>query len=743
MLKVDCTKKQKKVINTMPSAKKPAPRKQSAKKLPSNNLLLGSFLHKRFMIPMLFVCAFAVIGLVALKFSLAATGVPVSVRARGTTGQEQIQLRLDGEIFASWTLSTTERTYTYTHPSSIGANSLRVYFVNNGLTSTGADKNAIINNVDVNGKRFETEATTTFSEGSWSAATGCGPAYTASEWLACDGYLQYATADAGKLAVASSTKVNVVARGSTGQEQIQLRIDGVTYASWALTTAAKTFTYTHPTGIGANSLRVYFVNNGLTSTGADKNAIVDKIEVNGQPFQTEASTTYSEGSWDPAGGCNPGYKSSEWIACDGFMQYNIGGAGSVVQAGCNEAQRVTAVVAHADDELLFMNPDIDNKLKAGACMSAVYLTAGDARLNVGYATDRTYGAKSAWAKMVGVKNAWSSSYVTMSVAGRTQSVLKATLEAKPGVRLYFLDAVEGYQDGTRPEGSLQKLWLNQVAQLPTVNPLPAYTRQSMLDTITQILRNEQPAEAYIQDTTNHKTMDHSDHTYAAQFATQSVAAYKSTMPVAKYMGYATYTYKQNVSFNDYDRKMAIYHAYDKFDKQTHQDYDFSRSIQPLYRSSLVPHQYRMAASYPMQSASNRVFRNGGALTGISGLCMDTENGAWDEGTVAQVWGCEGVSAQYWRVSDLGEIIDNHDHCLDVRGPFAQAGAKLEMWYCIDSNTQRWDRTASNEIKMRNTNLCITSSDDAGNPNSDYGNDLKLATCAHTAGQIWNYPELLP
>ncbi len=84
-------------------------------------------------------------------------------------------------------------------------------------------------------------------------------------------------------------------------------------------------------------------------------------------------------------------------------------------------------------------------------------------------------------------------------------------------------------------------------------------------------------------------------------------------------------------------------------------------------------------------------------------------------------------------------MDNNENCLDIRGPYPEEGVKLEVWSCIESNSQRWDRTAAGEIKMRNTNLCVTSINDQGIPSNEYGNDLRLRMCVANAGQIWNYP----
>ncbi len=173
----------------------------------------------------LFVVFFAVIsvmGALSQGQAYAATNATVNVRARGATGQEQIQLRVDGVTKATWNVTTALQTYRYVHPTSVGANSLRVYFVNNGNTSTGADKNVIIDYVDVNTQRFQTETSTTFSDGSWTSTTDCAPGYKASEWLHCDGYMQYATGNAGNVTSPTSSLVAVNARGSTGELLIRV-----------------------------------------------------------------------------------------------------------------------------------------------------------------------------------------------------------------------------------------------------------------------------------------------------------------------------------------------------------------------------------------------------------------------------------------------------------------------------------------------------------------------------------------
>ncbi|WP_410721392.1 PIG-L family deacetylase, partial [Burkholderia sp. SIMBA_048] len=56
-----------------------------------------------------------------------------------------------------------------------------------------------------------------------------------------------------------------------------------------------------------------------------------------------------------------------------------------------------AFVAHLDDDLLFMNPDIASNVAAGGCVRVVYLTASDAGEGDTYMLGRERGVRAAYA----------------------------------------------------------------------------------------------------------------------------------------------------------------------------------------------------------------------------------------------------------------------------------------------------------------------------------------------------------
>src|SRR5882757_7338193 len=59
------------------------------------------------------------------------------------------------------------------------------------------------------------------------------------------------------------------------------------------------------------------------------------------------------------------------------------------------------VVAHEDDDILFLSPDLLHAVQAGRCVRTVFVTAGDAGAGPGYWQDREAGSKAAYIQMTG------------------------------------------------------------------------------------------------------------------------------------------------------------------------------------------------------------------------------------------------------------------------------------------------------------------------------------------------------
>ena len=80
------------------------------------------------------------------------------------------------------------------------------------------------------------------------------------------------------------------------------------------------------------------------------------------------------------------------------------------------------IVAHPDDDLFFMNPDVLAVAAAGGSITTAYTTAGDAGQGASYWKSRELGVQAAYAQMAGVAN---SGMASLQVGGRT--VVQRTL----------------------------------------------------------------------------------------------------------------------------------------------------------------------------------------------------------------------------------------------------------------------------------------------------------------------------
>jgi|GEM_PF-261474 len=119
--------------------------------------------------------------------------VSITVRARGNLGTEAVDLSINRFEVASWPVTKEYQTFTYTTRESDvfpgGAiDSIRVSH------NSGPWENAVIvDYMELNGVRYESEAPSTFSVGSWNEATRCLEGFKESEWLSCNnGYFEYA-----------------------------------------------------------------------------------------------------------------------------------------------------------------------------------------------------------------------------------------------------------------------------------------------------------------------------------------------------------------------------------------------------------------------------------------------------------------------------------------------------------------------------------------------------------------------
>src|SRR5262249_22996870 len=150
--------------------------------------------------------------------------------------------------------SRSFETFTYTHPTDVTIDRIRVALVNDGTTPTGGDRNLYVDGVTIDGVKFESEAPDVYSTGTWDPATNSlVPGFRQTEALHYDGYFQYG---------AAPSTIQILAAGHTGQEQMQLLIAGQVVATYDNVGGDddarifQTFTYSSPIRVTIDQIRI-------------------------------------------------------------------------------------------------------------------------------------------------------------------------------------------------------------------------------------------------------------------------------------------------------------------------------------------------------------------------------------------------------------------------------------------------------------------------------------------------------
>jgi hypothetical protein len=120
--------------------------------------------------------------------------------------------------------------------------------------------------------------------------------------------------------------VTVRAAGTTGEEQMQLQINGEVVQTWnniggnADTRQFQTFTYNGDVDLTTDEVRIAFTNDLYQpEQGIDRNLVVDSITANGLTIESENANTFGTGTWKEEDGITAGYRRSEWIHSDGYF----------------------------------------------------------------------------------------------------------------------------------------------------------------------------------------------------------------------------------------------------------------------------------------------------------------------------------------------------------------------------------------------------------------------------------------
>ena len=264
----------------------------------------------------------------------------ITVRARGTAGSEQIEVRYNDErVGERITLSTTYQEYKVQVNNANG--NFKVAFVND---ASGRD--VYIDWLQVGSTRRQAESQSN-NTGAW-ANGECGGG-TRTEVMHCNGYIGF-----GTMSDVTSGNVVIRARGNCGSETMILEVGGSNVKTWNnLGTSYANYTYS---GYSGGTVKVKFTNDQISP--CDRNLHVDYIEVCSTRIQSESSSVVQSSDWTNG--------DKQVLFTDGNNNYGNPGCGSA-RISSTSTKLVAEPTANEWSEVfsLYPNPATDQLTVAG------------------------------------------------------------------------------------------------------------------------------------------------------------------------------------------------------------------------------------------------------------------------------------------------------------------------------------------------------------------------------------------
>lgn len=230
------------------------------------------------------------------------------------------------------------------------------------------------------------------------------------------------------------------------------------------------------------------------------------------------------------------------------------------------------IVAHEDDDILFMNPDIDDSIQSGAANVTVFMTAGqvtgDGDTDEQRARNRQRGMLDAYARMTGVPDVnpaaqeeWTG--VAWTIAGR--QVERYTLTNHPQIQLVFMNMRDN-----------EIGWFNVVDDFVDYTIIPenglvsesyTYERADVIAVLAGLMNHYQPNVLRAQDpiVDNRYDPGHGDHVAAGRLAGDAAEASGLPILLVNYRDYNIADAPMNLTTAISARKSAIIDHYIQYD----------------------------------------------------------------------------------------------------------------------------------------------------------------------------------
>ena len=259
----------------------------------------------------------------------------VQIFAAGTTGTESLDLRINDVVVSTFENvggDASNRQFqqlTFDTPQNISAGEVRLEFTNDLFRpEDGFDRNIVIDRIVVDGVTFETESPSTFSTGVFRDGGVTDAGFLQTETLNINGSFFYSNDGASAPTASTGTTLQIKAFGSTGEEQLQVRINGEVVQTFSVKTTSDTYTFVSDQQISVDQVQVEFTNDLFDPNNSiDRNLIVEQIQLVDrqtnqiQTFITDSDSTFSTGTFLAADGIVDGFGRGNTLHANGFFRF--------------------------------------------------------------------------------------------------------------------------------------------------------------------------------------------------------------------------------------------------------------------------------------------------------------------------------------------------------------------------------------------------------------------------------------
>ncbi len=195
--------------------------------------------------------------------------------------------------------------------------------------------------------------------------------------------------------------------------------------------------------------------------------------------------------------------------------------------------RDLVIVAHEDDDLLFMQPDITEAVRSGNGVTTVYVTAGNGTGGTKNADRRYRALRYAYETAANQPyDAWQCGWITIADHVAQHCRLEAA-----NVSLVFLAYPDGGIEGQYAH-SLLKLWEGDITSADTVADRKAnYDQAGLISVLSEIMTTTAPTTIHTLEVAGTHGYDHTDHMIVGALAVLAASATSSQADLISYRGY--------------------------------------------------------------------------------------------------------------------------------------------------------------------------------------------------------------